>query len=100
MKNQPKRDKFKVPPKGVDQYLHVNQIWKVAKNAVFSNVILDFRPKSLKNIWNEQKGLKTALKKVFQPAFRCLQYMKAGLDPTNKKSQIQFFLEKSENFGG
>ena len=27
--------------------------------------------------------------------------MPPGLDPTNKKSQIQFFLgEKSENFGG
>ena len=26
VKNQPKKDKFKVPPQGVDQLLHVNQL--------------------------------------------------------------------------
>ena len=30
-KNQPKKDNFEVPPRGVDQLLHVNQLWGVSK---------------------------------------------------------------------
>ena len=29
LKKQPKKDNFEVPPKGVDQLLHVDQLWEV-----------------------------------------------------------------------
>ena len=32
IKNQQKKDKFKVPPQGANQHLHVGQLWRVDKN--------------------------------------------------------------------
>ena len=35
VKNQPKKDNFEVPPQGVDQLLHVDQLWGVDKYTFF-----------------------------------------------------------------
>ena len=35
VKNQPKKDKFQVPPQGVDKLLYVDQLWGVDKDTYF-----------------------------------------------------------------
>ena len=62
LKNQPKKDKFEVPPQGVDQLLHVDQLWRADKTKFFfffRRFLVITAVKSLKKVWNEQKRLKT-----------------------------------------
>ena len=72
--------KFDLPPKGVDQQQHVDQLQRVAKKTVFLNVFKYFflisDGNSLKNVKKEEKRLKTAEKKNFT-AFGCSQHRKA-----------------------
>ena len=52
-KNQPKKDNFEVPPQGVNQLLHVDQLWGVDKKPFFcsfSDVFCWFYPKAGQNI--------------------------------------------------
>ena len=49
--------------------------------------------KSLKNVWNEQKRLKTA-KNVFRPAFECAQQPKAGRNTQHTRNKRKGYLHK------
>ena len=99
-KKSTKKDKFEVPPQGVDQILHVNQIlhvdqlwgagkiWKKTFFCSFSDVFCWFQP------WNHwKKGLKSTRKiengwkKVVTPAFRCCNHLKAGWNTQHTDSQ-------------
>ena len=76
VKKSTEKDKFGVPPQGVDQLLHVVQLWDKnwKKNCSFSDV---FQLNHWKRFKMNKKGWKR-LEKVFWPAFRCCKHLKAG----------------------
>ena len=67
VRNQPKKDDFEVPPKGVDQFF-------VHFHTFFVDCSLEITGKGLK--W--PKMVETGWKKVFWPAFKCCKHLKAG----------------------
>ena len=81
-KNQPKKDDFEVPPEGVDQLLHVDQLWWVDKNIIFcsfSDVFCWFQPIT-------EKGLKWT-KKVESGWKKCFEQL-LGASSTQKLVKI------------
>ena len=69
VKNQPKKDKFEVPPQGVDQLLHVNQLWGVDKTTFFcsfSDVFVDFSREITEKALKWTKKVEKRMKKGFE----------------------------------
>ena len=80
-KNQPKRDYFEVPSQGVDQLLHVNQLWVEDKTTFFcsfSDIFVDFSREITEKALKWTKKVEKRLKKMFWLAFRCCKHLKAG----------------------
>ena len=71
------------PLQGIDQHLHVDQLWRVDKNGkntvVISGFFLDFRHEITETGLNGTKKVENSWK-TFWPAFGCAQHPKAGLN--------------------
>ena len=83
LKNQPKKDNFESPPQGVDQLLHVNQLWGVNKNTFFwffFRCFYWFQP------WNHWKWFEMN-KKGWQTAEKCFDQL-LGARSTHKLVEI------------
>ena len=76
VKNQLKKDKFEALPQGVDQHLHVNQLWGVNKYHFFfvnfQMFFVDFRPEITEKGLKRKKKLRTT-EKSSSTSFQVLQ---------------------------
>ena len=91
-----KKTNQRYPPLGVNQLLHVDQLWRASKIwktlffCSFSDVfLLNSAVKSLKRFKIKKKGWKR-LKKAVWPAFSCCKHLKAGQNTQHAKIHKNF----------